>query len=119
MCRSIAIVGKAQRGQDPLGERSVGQGAEHRDAHRRHHARSDQHPFNVFGFDVVLLDTAGIRKKSKVDEDIEFYSVLRSVRAIEESDVCLLLIDAQDGIQHQDLHIFSMIEKNGKGVVVW
>jgi len=74
--------------------------------------------FNAFGFDVVLLDTAGIRKKSKVDEDIEFFSVLRSVRSIEESDVCLLLIDAREGIQHQDQHIFSMIEKNGKGVVI-
>lgn len=74
--------------------------------------------FNAFGFDVMLLDTAGIRKKQKVDEDIEFYSVLRSVRAIEDSDVCLLLVDARDGIQQQDLHIFSMIEKNGKGVVI-
>ena len=74
--------------------------------------------FNAFGFDVVLLDTAGIRKKSKVDEDIEFFSVLRSVRAIEASDVCLMLIDAREGIQHQDQHIFSMIEKNGKGVVI-
>lgn len=74
--------------------------------------------FTGFGFDVTLLDTAGIRRKSKVDEDIEFYSVLRSVRAIEESDVCMLLIDAQDGVQHQDLHIFSLIVKGGKGVVV-
>lgn len=74
--------------------------------------------YTGFGFDVTLLDTAGIRRKSKVDEDIEFYSVLRSVRAIEESDVCLLLVDAQEGVNHQDLHIFSMIEKNGKGVVV-
>ncbi|HEY0977405.1 MAG TPA: ribosome biogenesis GTPase Der [Flavobacteriales bacterium] len=74
--------------------------------------------YNAFGFDVTLLDTAGIRRKSKVEEDIEFYSVLRSVRAIEDSDVCLLLIDAKDGINHQDLHIFSMIEKNGKGVVI-
>lgn len=74
--------------------------------------------FTGYGFDVTLLDTAGIRRKSKVEEDIEFYSVLRSVRAIEESDVCLLLIDAQEGVNHQDLHIFSMIEKNGKGVVV-
>ena len=74
--------------------------------------------FTGFGFDVTLLDTAGIRRKSKVDEDIEFYSVLRSVRAIEESDVCMLLIDAKDGIQHQDQHIFSMIQKGGKGIVV-
>lgn len=74
--------------------------------------------WNVFGFDVMLLDTAGIRKKQKVDEDIEFYSVIRSIRAIEGSDVCFLMIDAQDGVQQQDLHILSMIQKNGKGLVV-
>lgn len=74
--------------------------------------------FKVFGFDVMLLDTAGIRRKAKVQEDIEFYSVLRSVRAIEESDVCLLMIDANDGVQQQDLHIFSLILKNAKGVVI-
>jgi GTP-binding protein len=74
--------------------------------------------WNVFGHDVMLLDTAGIRKKSKVDEDIEFYSVLRSVRAIEDSDVCLLMVDAQEGVQQQDLHILSIIQKNGKGLVV-
>lgn len=74
--------------------------------------------WNVFGHDVMLLDTAGIRKKQKVDEDIEFYSVIRSIRAIEESDVCMLMIDAQDGVQQQDLHILSIIQKNGKGLVV-
>jgi len=74
--------------------------------------------FNSFGFNAWLLDTAGIRKKGKVDADIEFYSVLRSVRSIEESDVCLLLIDAQDGMDHQSLSIFGMIERNGKGVVI-
>ena len=74
--------------------------------------------YNVFGFDVMLLDTAGIRRKSKVEEDIEFYSVMRAVRAIEDSDVCILMIDAKDGVQHQDLQIFSIIEKNGKGVVI-
>lgn len=74
--------------------------------------------WNVFGHDVMLLDTAGIRRKAKVDEDIEFYSVLRSVRAIEDSDVCMLMIDAQDGVQQQDLHILNIILKNGKGVVV-
>lgn len=74
--------------------------------------------WNVFGHDVMLLDTAGIRKKQKVDEDIEFYSVIRSIRAIEESDVCMLMIDAQDGIQQQDLHILGIIQKNGKGLVV-
>ncbi|MGV3638335.1 MAG: ribosome biogenesis GTPase Der [Flavobacteriales bacterium] len=74
--------------------------------------------WNVFGFDVMLLDTAGIRKKQKVDEDIEFYSVIRSIRAIEDSDVCFLMVDATDGIQQQDLHILSIIQKNGKGLVV-
>lgn len=74
--------------------------------------------FTAFGFNAWLLDTAGIRKKAKVDQDIEFYSVLRSVRSIEESDVCLMLIDATEGMDHQTLHIFSMIERNGKGVVI-
>ncbi|HMC97795.1 MAG TPA: ribosome biogenesis GTPase Der, partial [Flavobacteriales bacterium] len=74
--------------------------------------------WNVFGYDVMLLDTAGIRKKGKVDEDIEFYSVIRSIRAIEGCDVCMLMIDAKDGIEQQDLHILSIIQKNGKGVVV-
>ncbi|MBX2979858.1 MAG: ribosome biogenesis GTPase Der [Flavobacteriales bacterium] len=74
--------------------------------------------WNVFGHDIMLLDTAGIRRKGKVEEDIEFYSVIRSVRAIEESDVCLLMIDAQEGVQQQDLHILSIIQKNGKGLVV-
>src|SRR5436190_18860047 len=74
--------------------------------------------WNVFGYDVMLLDTAGIRKKGKVDEDIEFYSVIRSIRAIEGCDVCMLMIDAKDGIEQQDLHILSIIQKNGKGEVV-
>jgi len=74
--------------------------------------------FNLFGFDFKLVDTAGIRKKSKVHEDIEFYSVIRSVRSIEYSDVCIFMIDAADGLQKQDLNIFYMIEKNKKGVVV-
>lgn len=74
--------------------------------------------YNAYGFDFILVDTAGIRKKSKVHEDIEFYSVLRSIRAVENSDVCLLLIDAQDGVEKQDQNIFYMIEKNHKGVVV-
>jgi GTP-binding protein len=74
--------------------------------------------YQSFGFDFFIVDTAGIRKRAKVHEDIEFYSVLRSIRAIEESDVCLLLIDASEGIQKQDIHIFYTIEKNGKGVVI-
>jgi GTP-binding protein len=74
--------------------------------------------YNAFGFDFLLVDTAGIRKKAKVHEDIEYYSVLRSVRAIESSDVCIFMLDATEGIQKQDLHIYYMCEKNHKGVVV-
>lgn len=74
--------------------------------------------YNAFGFDFILIDTAGIRKQAKVHEDIEYYSVLRSVRTIESSDVCIFMIDATEGIQKQDLHIYYMCEKNHKGVVV-
>jgi len=74
--------------------------------------------YNAFGFDFLLIDTAGIRKKAKVHEDIEYYSVLRSVRTIESADVCIFLIDATEGIQKQDLNIYYMCEKNHKGVVV-
>lgn len=74
--------------------------------------------YNAFGFDFMLIDTAGIRKQAKVHEDIEYYSVLRSVKAIETSDVCIFMVDAEEGIQKQDLTIFYMIEKNSKGVVV-
>ncbi|MDB3906408.1 ribosome biogenesis GTPase Der [Crocinitomicaceae bacterium] len=74
--------------------------------------------YNAYGFDFMLIDTAGIRKKAKVTEDIEYYSVLRSVRSIENSDVCIFMIDAEEGIQKQDLNIFYIIEKNSKGVVV-
>jgi GTP-binding protein len=74
--------------------------------------------YNAYGFDFILIDTAGIRKKAKVTEDIEYYSVLRSVRSIENSDVCIFMIDAEEGLQKQDLNIFYIIEKNAKGVVV-
>ena len=74
--------------------------------------------YTAFGFDFMLIDTAGIRKKAKVHEDIEYYSVLRSVRAIETSDVCIFMIDGQEGIQKQDLNIFYIAEKNSKGIVV-
>ncbi|MEZ4921892.1 MAG: ribosome biogenesis GTPase Der [Crocinitomicaceae bacterium] len=74
--------------------------------------------YNLFGFDFILIDTAGIRKKNKVHEDLEFYSVIRSIRSIEYSDVCIFMIDATEGIQKQDLNIFYVIEKNNKGVVV-
>ena len=74
--------------------------------------------YNMFGFDFNFVDTAGLRKKSKVYEDIEFYSVMRSVRAIENSDVCILMLDASQGLEQQDLNIFSLIQRNYKGVVV-
>lgn len=74
--------------------------------------------YNKFGFDFYLVDTAGIRKKGKVSEDLEYYSVIRSIRAIENSDVCILMVDATRGIESQDLNIFSLIQKNSKGLVV-
>ena len=74
--------------------------------------------YNKFGFDFYLVDTAGIRKKTKVNEDIEYYSVIRSIRAIEASDVCILMIDATRGIESQDTNIFSLIQRNKKGLVV-
>ena len=74
--------------------------------------------YNKFGFDFYLVDTAGIRKKAKVNEDIEYYSVIRSIRAIENSDVCILMIDATRGIEGQDANIFSLIQRNRKGLVV-
>ncbi len=74
--------------------------------------------YKAFGFDFILTDTAGLRKKSKVDEDIEFYSIMRTIRAIENADVCILLIEAQEGMMAQDMNIFSLAVKNKKGVVV-
>lgn len=74
--------------------------------------------YNRFGFEFNLVDTAGIRRKAKVKEDLEFYSVMRSVRAIEHSDVCLLVIDATRGFEGQDQSIFWLAEKNRKGIVI-
>ena len=74
--------------------------------------------YNKFGMDFYLIDTAGLRKKAKVTEDLEFYSVLRSVRAIESSDVCILMIDASAGIESQDMNIFSLAVRNKKGCVI-
>jgi GTP-binding protein len=74
--------------------------------------------YNKFGMDFYLIDTAGLRKKTKVSEDIEFYSVMRAVKTIESSDVCLLMLDATRGIEAQDVNIFRLIETNNKGVVV-
>jgi len=74
--------------------------------------------YNRFGLDFILVDTAGLRKKTKVHEDIEFYSVMRSIRAIESSDVCLLMIDATQGLESQDMNILHLAEKNKKGIVI-
>ena len=77
-----------------------------------------QNHYTLYGKDFIITDTAGIRRKARVDDNIEYYSVLRSIRTIENADVCLFLIDASVGLQKQDLSIYYMIEKNSKGVVV-
>ena len=74
--------------------------------------------YNLFGFDFNFVDTAGLRRKSKVSDDLEFYSVLRSVRAIEAADVCILMLDATQGLEQQDLNIFSLAQRNHKGIVI-
>ena len=74
--------------------------------------------FNQFGFDFTLVDTAGLRKKKNVNEDLEFYSVMRSVRAIEHSDICLLIVDAERGFESQDQRIFHIADRNKKGIVI-
>lgn len=74
--------------------------------------------YNAFGKDLILIDTAGIRKKSKVEENIEFYSVMRSLRAIENCDICIIMLDAQNGIESQDLNLLFLAQKHGKGIIV-
>ncbi|MEN9522477.1 MAG: hypothetical protein RL065_854 [Bacteroidota bacterium] len=74
--------------------------------------------YNLFGKECILIDTAGIRKKQNVHEDLEFYSVIRSIKAIDESNVCILMIDAKEGIMQQDLHIIKQIETKKKGLVI-
>ncbi|MBW7868145.1 MAG: ribosome biogenesis GTPase Der [Brumimicrobium sp.] len=114
----FTIVGKPNVGKSSLANALIGEernivtpiSGTTRDAINTH--------YNAFGFEFILVDTAGIRKKAKVNEDIEYYSVLRSVRAIENSDVCIFMIDATEGLQRQDLSIYYMCEKNHKGVVV-
>ncbi|AIM38738.1 ribosome biogenesis GTPase Der [Sphingobacterium sp. SG20118] len=74
--------------------------------------------YKQFGHDFLLIDTAGLRRKSKVNEDIEFYSVMRTIKALEDSDVVILMLDANDGIEAQDINIFHLAEKNRKGIVI-
>tara|TARA_R110001592_G_scaffold346229_1_gene638696 strand:+ start:1089 stop:2396 length:1308 start_codon:yes stop_codon:yes gene_type:complete len=114
----LAIVGRPNVGKSSLLNGLIGQernivtniAGTTRDAISTH--------FNSFGFDMKLIDTAGLRKKVKVSEDLEFYSVMRTIRAIENSDVCLLMIEATEGIMAQDMNIFSLVIKNKKGLVV-
>ena len=114
----IAVVGRPNVGKSSLVNALIGQernivtpvsGTTRDSIHTR---------YSKYNHDFFLVDTAGLRKKGKVKEDLEFYSVMRSVRAIEYSDVCLLLIDATIGIESQDVNIFHLIERNRKGVVV-
>ena len=74
--------------------------------------------YNSFGFDLLLVDTAGIRKKTKVTENIEFYSTLRSIRSIESADVAIIMIDAENGFESQDMAIFQLAQRNHKGIVI-
>ena len=74
--------------------------------------------FNKFGFDFILVDTAGVRKKKNVHENLEFYSVMRFIRAIEHSDICILLIDAERGFESQDQRIFHIADRNNKGIII-
>lgn len=74
--------------------------------------------YNKFNHDFLLVDTAGLRRKAKIDEDIEFYSVMRAIKTIENSDICLLLVDATRGLESQDMNIISLIQKNNKGMIV-
>ncbi len=114
----ITIVGKPNVGKSSLTNALLGEdrnivtpvAGTTRDAIETH--------YNKFGFEFMLVDTAGIRRKTKVREDLEFYSVMRSIRAIENSDVCILMIDATTGMESQDLNIFNLIVRNRKGCVL-
>lgn len=114
----IAIVGRPNAGKSSLVNAFIGEernivtnvAGTTRDSIYTHYTK--------FGMNFYLVDTAGIRKRGKVSEDLEYYSVIRSIRAIESADVCVLMLDATRGIESQDLNIFSIIQKNSKGLIV-
>ncbi|MGQ1946039.1 ribosome biogenesis GTPase Der [Geofilum sp. OHC36d9] len=114
----FAIVGRPNAGKSSIANALIGEERNIVTAISGTTRDSIHTRYNKFGHDFLLVDTAGIRKKSKVNEDLEFYSVMRAIRAIEDSDVCILMIDATRGMEGQDQKIFSLIEKNRKGVVI-
>ena len=114
----IAIVGKPNVGKSSLTNALLGQDRNIVTPVAGTTRDSIATYYNKFGHEFMLVDTAGMRRKTKVHEDLEFYSVMRSIRSIEHSDVCILMIDASTGIEAQDMSIFNLIQRNKKGCVV-
>ncbi len=114
----IAIIGQPNVGKSSLLNTLIGIDRTIVTAHAGTTRDTIYTRYQSFGFDFLLIDTTGLRKKRVVKEDVEFYSVMRSIRAIEEADVCLMMIDAEKGIGAQDLNIFHLCERNKKGVVI-
>ncbi len=114
----IAIVGRPNAGKSSLTNAFIGEGRTIVTDIAGTTRDSIYTKYDKFGLNFYLIDTAGIRKKGKVNEDLEYYSVIRAIRAIENSDVCILMVDATRGIEAQDMNIFSLIQKNKKGIVI-
>ncbi|MDR3060806.1 MAG: ribosome biogenesis GTPase Der [Dysgonamonadaceae bacterium] len=114
----IAIVGRPNAGKSSLANAFIGENRTIVTDIAGTTRDSIYTKYNKFGLNFYLIDTAGIRKKGKVNEDLEYYSVIRAIRSIENSDVCILMIDATRGIEAQDMNIFSLIQKNKKGIII-